>query len=407
MRGVTPQRPTRHPAGRLPLWSWIRGVVADRGEHDPIPIALERGMPLPAHPADPDAQGLGYDFAFRLGVRAGFGGGETARIPVGRRINPSPHPILNEIHFCEVAGQTLEAANVYALKAKVERLLETIAPARTLPLCYFRAPAMDYELPVYEQGGWLTSPVLGGPRIRSRDLAGVRRQVCRYLESAGYVNDADEVTVGVVRPRDLRRVPPAAVLRSLSDADLWLPSVEGTSEDGPVVGVVGHAPQLRRGARRSRGGGPSAEDTAPAAPDVISLIRYLQTELGRAGEMAGWGLFASEVRPEIWAAAEARTDDAGSRLVAHLSDEASTRLELAVRRTGAGDVAVALADRCINVFLAPDEGALATQVGHHLAGSEFLRFTTEVEIQPAEPPRAERLGVESISADEEVHAAWS
>jgi hypothetical protein len=78
-----------------------------------------------------------------------------------------------------------------------------------------------------------------------------------------------------------------------------------------------------------------------------------------------------------------------------------------VRRTGAGDVAAAVEDRGINVFLAPDEDALATQVGHHLAGSEFLRFTTEVEVHPAESPRAERLGIESIRADEEVHAAWS
>jgi hypothetical protein len=374
-------------------WSWIRDVVADRGEHDPVPIALERR---------PDE-----GFGFRLGVRAGYGGGETARIPVGRRINPSPHPILKEIHFCEVAGQTLEAANVYALKAKVERLLETIAPARALPLCYFRAPAMDYELPVYEQHGWLTTPVLGGPRIRSRDLAGIRKQVCRYLESAGYVHDADEVSVGVVRPRDLSRVAPAAVLRSLTDPDLWLPSVEGSSEEGPVVGVVGHAPQLRRGARRRRGGGPTVEDTAPAAPDVIALIRYLQTELGRAGELAAWGLYAGAVRPEIWAAAEARTKDAGSRLVAHLTDDYSTRLELEVRRTGAGDVAAAVEDRGINLFLAPDEDALATQVGHHLAGSDFLRFTSEVEVHPAESPRAERLGIESIRADEEVHAAWS
>jgi hypothetical protein len=366
-------------------------VIADRGEHDPIPIALERS---------PD-----MGFGFRLGVRAGYGGGETARIPVGRRINPSPHPILKEIHYCEVAGQTLEAANVYALKAKVERLLETIAPARALPLCYFRAPAMDYELPVYEQHGWLATPVLGGPRIRSRDLAGIRKQVCRYLESAGYVHDAEEVTVGVVRPRDLSRVPPAAVFRSLTDPDLWLPSVEGSSEDGPVVGVVGHAPQLRRGGRRRPG--PAVADTAPAAPDVIALIRYLQTELGRAGELAAWGLYASEVRPEIWAAAEARTEDGGSRLVAHLTDDHSTRLELEVRRTGAGDVAAAVEDRGINVFLAPDEDALATQVGHHLAGSEFLRFTSEVEVHPAESPRAERLGIESIRADEEVHAAWS
>ena len=387
------------------LVRWARDVVADRGEHDPVPIYLERS---PDGPGGQSREGaVRREYVFRLGVRAGFGGGEIARVPVGRRVNPASHPILKEIHFCEVAGQTLEAANVYALKAKVARLLEAIAPARSLPLCYFRAPAMDYELPVFEQSGWLTSPVLGGPRLRARDLAGIRRQVCRYLESAGYVRDAEEVSVGVVRPRDLSRVPPAAVLRSHSDPELWLPSVEGVSPDGPVVGVVGHAPQLRRPERRRKGAGPTVEDTAPAAPDVIALIRYLQTEFGRAGQVGAWGLYASEVRPEIWGAAEVRTEDAGSRLVAHLTDERSTRLELAVRRTGSGDVAVAIEDRGINVFLAPDEDALATQVGHHLTGAEFLRFTTEVEIHPAEPPRAERLGVESIRAHEEVHSAWS
>jgi hypothetical protein len=289
----------------------------------------------------------------------------------------------------------------------VARALETIAPGRTLPLCYFRAPAMDYELPVYEQGGWFTSPVLGGPRLRAHDLAGIRLQVCRYLESAGYVSAADEVTVGVVRPRDLRRVPPAAVFRSHSDPELWIPSVEGVSPEGPVVGVIGHAPQLRRRERRRKGAGPSVEDRAPAAPDVIALIRYLQTELGRARHAAAGGVYASDVRPEIWAAAEARTEDAGVRLVANLTDEASTRLELAVRRTGAGDLAVAIEDRGVNAFLAPDEDGLAAQVGHHLAGADFLRSAAEVEVHRVEAPRAERLGVESIRAHEEVHAAWS
>jgi hypothetical protein len=375
------------------FFAWVGRVIAERGEHEPVPIHLERSSQ--------------HSYAFRLGVRAGFGGGETARIPVGRRVNPAPHPVLKEIHYCEVAGQTLEAANVYSLRTKVARALETIAPARTLPLCYFRAPAMDYELPVYEHGGWLTSPVLGGPRLRAHDLAGIRLQVCRYLESAGYVTGADEVTVGVVRPRDLRRVPPAAVFRSHSDAELWIPSVEGVSPEGPVIGVLGHAPQLRRRERRRKGAGPQVEDTAPAAPDVIALIRYLQTELGRAGEVAACAVYASEVRPEIWAAAESRTEDADVRLVAHLTDEESTRLELAVRRTGAGDLAVALEDRGVNVFLAPDEDGLATQVGHHLAGADFLRSAAEVEIHPADAPRAERLGVESIRAHEEVHATWS
>jgi len=389
------------------FFAWVGRVIAERGEHEPVPIHLERGPKQSARPSAQGAVSAEHGYVFRLGVRAGFGGGETARIPVGRRVNPAPHPVLKEIHYCEVAGQTLEAANVYALKAKVARALETIAPGRTLPLCYFRAPAMDYELPVYEQGGWLTSPVLGGPRLRAHDLAGIRLQVCRYLESAGYVTSADEVTVGVVRPRDLRRVPPAAVFRSHSDSELWIPSVEGVSADGPVIGVLGHAPQLRRRERRRKGAGPQVEDTAPAAPDVIALIRYLQTELGRAGEVAAWGVYASGVRPEIWAAAEARTEDGGVRLVAHLTDEESTRLELAVRRTGAGDLAVALQDRGVNVFLAPNEDGLASQVGHHLAGADFLRSPAEVEIHLADTPRAERLGVESIRANEEVHAAWS
>jgi hypothetical protein len=377
------------------LWSWIRGVIADRGEQEPVPIFLERGE--------------GDQYVYRLGVRAGFGGQETARLPVGRRANPAPHPILKEIHVCEVAGKTLEAANVYSLKAKVSRQLEMIAPARTLPLCYFRVPAMDYELPVYEQGRELTSPVLGGPKLKASDLAGIRQVVCRHLVSAGYVHGAEEVTVGVVRPRDLKLVEPAAVFRSHTDSDLWLPAVEGVSPEGPVVGVVGRPTQLRRRERPRKGGGPTVEDTAPAAPEVIGLLRFLRTEFARAGAKGADGIYATELRPEIWADAEARTEDAGTRLVSYLTDPETTRLELAVRRTGAGDVAVALEDRGINVFLAPDEDGLARQVGRHLAGDEFLRFAEEVEIHAVEAPRAERLGTEAIrtSPQEEVQAAWS
>jgi hypothetical protein len=377
------------------LWSWIRDVVADRGEQDPVPIYLERGA--------------GDQYVYRLGVRAGFGGQETARLPIRRLPNPSPHPILKEIHVCEVAGKTLEAANLYSLQAKVARQLETLAPARSLPLCYFRVPAMDYELPVYEHGGELTSPVLGGPNLKARDLAGIRRVVCRYLISAGYVHDAEEVKVGVVRPRDLRLVEPAAMFRSHTDADLWLPAVEGVSAEGPVVGVVGRPTQLRRRERRRKGGGPTVEDTAPAAPDALGLLRFLRSEFARAGEAAADGMYATEVRPEIWAVAEERTEDAGTRLVSYLTDPETTRLELAVRRTGAGDVAVALEDTGINIFLAQDEDGLARQVGRHLAGDEFLRFAEEVEIHAVEAPRAERLETEAIRTNpqEEVRAAWS
>jgi hypothetical protein len=382
----------------LGLWRWIREVVADRGEHIAIPIHLERSED-------------GY--LFRLDARAGFGGQETARIPVATRSNPDPHPILKEIHYCEVAGRTAEAANVYALRAKVAAMLETLAPAGALPLCFFRAPTMDYELPVYEEGDEIVSPVLGARELRARDLAGIRQSVCRFLVSAGYVHDAEEVEIGVLRPSDLSRVAPAAVFRSHVDPELWLPSVEGTSPDGPVVGVLGHARRLRAPERRRAGAGPAPEDTAPAAPDVVALLRVVRAELRRTGGTADPAtVYASEVRPEIWKAAERRVEDTGRRLVAHLSDAEGSRLELAICRTGAGDVTAAVFDRHINVLLAPDEDALASQVGRYLATNEFLRFAEEVEIHSVVAPRAERLDAEDIrtheggggTATEEVHA---
>src|SRR5207302_6003739 len=102
-------------------------------------------------------------------------------------------------------------------------------------------------------------------------------------------------------------------------------------------------------------------------------------------------LYASEVRPEIWTVAEARTGDSGKTLVAHLTDDDQTRLELSIRHTGAGDVAAALIDSEINAFLAPDEDALASTVGRYLHERDFLRFADVIEIHAEPPPRAERL----------------
>ena len=107
-------------------------------------------------------------------------------------------------------------------------------------------------------------------------------------------------------------------------------------------------------------------------------------------------LYASEVRPEIWTVAEARTEDSGRTLVAHLSDEDQTRLELTIRHTGAGDVAAALIDSEISTFLAPDEDALARMIGRYLHEREFLRFAEEIEIHSPAPPRADRLEADDI-----------
>jgi hypothetical protein len=363
------------------LWRWIRAVIAETGEHEPVPIFLER------HPG-------GNGYALRLDYRAGAGGQVVARIPIRRLANPHPHPVLKEIHSCEVAGRTLEAANVHALKAKVARALETMAPARTLPLCYFRVPAVDYALPVYERRDELTCAGAGAPSLKGRDLAEIRRNVCRYLQTAGYVGDAREVEVGVLRPSDLSLVPPAAVVRSLDDDDTWMPAIEGTGPDGPVVGVVARGGELRESARRSAGpAGPSP----PAAEDVLGLVRTLRVEVARARRTTEPApLYAADVRPEVWAEAERRIAPTGACLVGHLADDDGTRLELPIRRTAAGDLATALQDAGIAAFLGRDEDELAAHVGRYLAAHGFLRFADEIELTSVEGPRTERLEADDI-----------
>jgi hypothetical protein len=366
----------------LGVWSWAKKVVTEHGELEPVPIDLER---------TPD----GYQF--RLGVKAGFSGQETARIPIHVRPNLSPHPILKEIHWCEVAGQTLEAANPFALKEKVGRALETIAPAHTLPLAYFRVPDMDYELPAYEEDGQIVAPILMGPTLKARDMAGIRREVCRYLTHAGYVAEPDEVIVGVVRPRDLQRVPPAAVFRSLSDPDVWMPTVEGVSAEGSVVGLLAHPAELRGRGRIRAQVGPAPSDQAPAAPDVVGLLRFVRAELSRrSASFDPDALYAAGVRREIWRCAEERLEPTAISLVAFLVDDEASRIELPVLRMASGDVVAAIEDAGINALLAPDEETLAASVGRLLEGSGFLRFAEEVEIHRAAPPRAERLEPDAI-----------
>src|SRR5919198_4533602 len=136
----------------MSLWAWTKRVVTDQtGGIEPVAIDIERnpGAVVELGAENPPDVPL---YVLRVGLRGGFTGETRAGLPVYRRENPAPHPILKEIYQCEVAGKLLEAANIYALRAKVQRQLEVIAPARSLPLCYFRAARYDYSLGVYEEG---------------------------------------------------------------------------------------------------------------------------------------------------------------------------------------------------------------------------------------------------------------
>jgi hypothetical protein len=375
----------------MDLWGWIKRTVTETGGgFEPVAIGLERnpGATIELGAENPPDVHL---YLLRVGMRSGFGGTE-AGLPVYRRVNPSPHPILKEIYFCEVAGQTLEAANIFALRAKVQRTLEAIAPARTLPLCYFIAPRFEYSLPVYEEGSRLVCPVLTGPKIKGAELAAIREPVSRWLRTAGYLAPHEEPAVEVVRPSDLRLVPPAAVIRSLDDPEIWMPTVEGSSPAGPVIGLLVHPAQLQIAERRRAG-----EDSPapPAATDITGLLRYVGAELASRGHLLDpWALYAAGVRPEIWARTEELTDATDRHLRCFL--EESGELRVALRHTAAGEVAAALQEERITVFLAGDDDALATAVGRYLSAAGFLRHVDDIRVEAAAAPPSESLDPDAI-----------
>jgi hypothetical protein len=382
-------------------WTWTKHVITDQtGGVEPVPVDLERnpGAVVELGAENPPDVPL---YVLRVGIESGFGRTQ-AGLPVYRRDNPSAHPILKEIYRCEVAGKVLEAANVYALRDKVQRQLEMIAPGHSLPLCYFRAPRFDYSLPVHEEGSRVVCPVLAGPKIKADGLNEIREPVTRHLRTAGYLAADEEPEVQVVRPSDLRLVPPAAVIRSLDDPSLWHPTVEGTSDEGAVVGLLAHPAELRGTERRrtaTAGDGPP-----PSAPDITGLLRQIGVELAQRGVVVNpWTLYAAQVRLEIWARTEAITDATPNRLACHM--EGGESLEVPVRRTAAGELVAALQEHGITVFLAGDLDALRYSVGRYLADAGFLRHPSDLRQEAIRERPAESLDPDSIWTGEPRYRA--
>src|ERR687890_377409 len=106
------------------MMRWIRDVVAEQELGAPPALAVAPG-------------GDAFEVELREGGRL--------RLPITRRPNPSPHPILKEIHACEIAGRTLEAESTDALAVRAAAALEAIAPGGRLPVLWFREPATGYE----------------------------------------------------------------------------------------------------------------------------------------------------------------------------------------------------------------------------------------------------------------------
>ena len=170
----------------------------------------------------------------------------------------------------------------------------------------------------------------------------------------------------VLRPSDLRLVPPAAVIRSprrpgavAARRSRAAPPRDRSSASLPSPPSSLTEPRRRRGS--------PVVTPPPSAPDVTALLRYIGHEMTVRGRLVDpWTLYATEVRPEIWARTEELTDGTDRALTAHLVG--GPPLEVPVRHTAAGEAVGAISDQGIAVFLAGDHDALGTVIGRYLVG---------------------------------------
>jgi hypothetical protein len=140
----------------------------------------------------------------------------------------------------------------------------------------------------------------------------------------------------------------------------------------------------------------------PSGPDVIVLLRYIGHELSVRGHLVDpWALYASEVRPEIWARAQEITDPTALRLECHL--EGGGRLEAPVLHTAAGEAVAALQERRVTVFLAGDQDALARSVGRYLVDCGFLRNADDLRVEAVREAPAEALDPDTIWTQSETN----
>jgi hypothetical protein len=183
---------------------------------------------------------------------------------------------------------------------------------------------------------------------------------------------------------------------------MWLPTVEGSSPDGPVIGLLTHPAELN-GSRRSG----EAPEPPPAGTDVAALLRRIGQEMVRAGRLLNpWMLYATETRPEIWSRTEELTDPTSRYLACFL--EGGEELRAPIRHTAAGEVVAALKERAISVFMAGDDDALCRTVGRYLTETGFIRHAEDLRVHSVREEPPERLDPDQIwthgseSEDQEV-----
>lgn len=166
-------------------------------------------------------------YFFELDLSQVVRGGVSATLPIYWRPNKSPHPLLKEIYWTEMAGAIIEKGNLATLEQMIPQAVMGIMDFNTIPYYYIHLPG-EGRAPVYLSEGKLRLRLRGQPEFTGDDIGQLWHRLGDYLTMQKKIASKEDVEVSVLLWKELKLFPSAFVL---GNGKAWLPIFYSRKED--------------------------------------------------------------------------------------------------------------------------------------------------------------------------------
>ena len=169
----------------------------------PFEVKLRRNLDY--HEGAPEPK---YFFVYELELGEVIGRPVASRLPVFWRPNDTPHPILKEIYWVDIAGVRVEKGNLAALERAIPQAVLGLLDFGTIPYYYISLPGGD-RLPVFLTGGKLR---LREPSLEGQDIGQLWHRLGDLLLQQKKIHAKEEVEVSLLLWKELKVHSTAFVL---------------------------------------------------------------------------------------------------------------------------------------------------------------------------------------------------
>jgi len=162
-----------------------------------MPFELRLRRNLDYHEGTPEPK---YFFVFELELGEVIGRPVSSRLPVFWRPNDTPHPLLKEIYWVDIAGVRVEKGNLAALEKAVPQAVQGLLDFGTIPYYYISLPGGE-RLPVFLKEGKLR---LREPSLEGQDIGQLWQRLGDRLLQQKKVRAKEEVEVSLLLWKELK-----------------------------------------------------------------------------------------------------------------------------------------------------------------------------------------------------------